>query len=60
MRVAAYTNADKNIMDLCAMVAQNMFESMNQFYQLEHSMEAFQLGGKSLESRKYLPWFRTA
>jgi hypothetical protein len=60
MRVAAYTNADKNIMDLCVMVSQNMFDAMNKFYQLEHSMEAFQLGGKSMESRKYLPWFRTA
>lgn len=60
MRVAAYTNADKNIMDLCVMVSQNMFEAMNKFYQLEHSMEAFQLGGKALETRKYLPWFRTA
>ena len=59
-RVAAYTSADKGIVELCNFTAQRLYEAMDSYYQLDHSMEPFQVGGKSLESRKYLPWFRTA
>jgi hypothetical protein len=60
MRVAAYTNAPQNIMDLCSAGAGAMFDAMYTAYQLEHSMEPLQLGALALESHKYMPWFRTA
>ena len=60
LRVASYTGAPKAVAELCAATAQRMFEAMDSFYQLEHSMEPFQVGGLGLETRKYLPWFRTA
>lgn len=37
-----------------------MRDSMYNEYQLSHNMEPIQLGGRGLETRKYLPWFRSA
>ena len=60
IRVCAYSNAPKNIVDLCSASAQSLYEAMYVEYQLTHSTEPLQLGGSGLQSRKYLPWFRTA
>jgi hypothetical protein len=35
-------------------------DSMYNEYQLSHNMEPIQIGGRGLETRKYLPWFRSA
>jgi hypothetical protein len=60
MRVCAYSNAPQNIMELCSSSAGALYEAMYVEYQLTNSTEPLQLGGSGLQSRKYLPWFRTA
>ena len=60
IKVCAYANAPSNIVELCATSAASMYETMYSEYQLSHSTEPLQLGGSGLQSRKYLPWFRTA
>lgn len=60
LKVCAYSNAPQNIVDLCSASATALYEAMYSEYQLNHSTEPLQLGGSGLQSRKYLPWFRTA
>ena len=38
----------------------SLFDQMVSEYTLNHDSRPFQLGSKGLETRKYLPWFRTA
>lgn len=59
-RVCAYSSAPQNIMDLCIGSASALYNAMYSEYQLNHSTEPLQIGGSGLQSRKYLPWFRTA
>jgi hypothetical protein len=35
-------------------------DTMYNEYQVSHNMEPIQIGGRGLETRKYLPWFRSA
>lgn len=60
VKVCAYSNAPQNIIDLCNSSATSLYTSMYNEYQLSHSTEPLQIGGSGLETRKYLPWFRTA
>jgi hypothetical protein len=60
MKVAAYSNAPSNIMELCQSSERGLYNAMYSEYMLSNSTEPLQLGGSGLESRKYLPWFRTA
>jgi hypothetical protein len=60
LKVCAYSGAPQNIIDLCLASAAALYDAMYSEYQLNHSTEPLQLGGTGLQSRKYLPWFRTA
>jgi hypothetical protein len=60
MKVCAYANAPQNIVDLCRASADALYDAMYVEYQITHSTEPLQLGGMGLQSRKYLPWFRTS
>lgn len=60
MKVAAYSNAPSNIMELCQASERNLYDAMYSEFMLSHSTEPLQMGGSGLESRKYLPLFRTA
>lgn len=60
VKVCLYSNAPQNIVDLCNTSATSLYASMYNEYQLSHSTEPLQIGGSGLETRKYLPWFRTA
>ena len=60
LRVCSYSGAAQNITELCAASANSLYEAMYREYQLDHTTEPLQLGGSGLQSRKYLPWFRTA
>jgi hypothetical protein len=60
MKVAAYSNAPSNIMELCQTSEKSLYDAMYSEYMLSNSTEPLQMGGSGLESRKYLPLFRTA
>jgi hypothetical protein len=60
VKVCAYSNAPQNIVDLCNSSATSLYAAMYNEYQLSNSIEPLQIGGSGLETRKYLPWFRTA
>jgi hypothetical protein len=60
VKVCLYSSAPQNIVDLCNSSATSLYASMYNEYQLSHSTEPLQIGGSGLETRKYLPWFRTA
>lgn len=59
LRAAAYVAASDTIISLCRYGADTLLESMISEYQLSHSLEPLQLGVSALETRKYMPWFRT-
>jgi len=60
MKVAAYSNAPSNIVELCQSSEKKLYDAMYSEYMLSNSTEPLQMGGSGLESRKYLPLFRTA
>jgi hypothetical protein len=60
MRIAAYSGAPSNIIDLCQASSSNLYNAMYSEYMISHSTEPLQMGGSGLATRKYLPWFRTA
>jgi hypothetical protein len=43
---------------MCQKSAEALYNAMYNDYQMAHTQEPFQLGGSSLEERKYVPWFR--
>lgn len=58
-RVLDYLGVSKPVRDTYVSVAQAIFDDLYSEYMLDHSTEPLQLGGRGLETRKYLPWFRT-
>jgi hypothetical protein len=58
MRAAVIVEAPQAVFDLCQKAAEALYNAMYNDYQMAHTNEAFQLGGSSLEDRKYVPWFR--
>jgi hypothetical protein len=60
MRAAVIAEAPQAVFDMCANAAAALYQAMYNDYEMAHTQEPFQLGGNGLESRKYVPWFRTA
>jgi hypothetical protein len=60
VRVLDYLGVNSPLRDTYLSLAGSLFDDMVSEYMLDHSMEPLQLGGRGLETRKYLPWFRTA
>ena len=58
MKAAVIVEAPQAVFDLCQKSAEALYNAMYNDYQMAHTNEAFQLGGSSLEERKYVPWFR--
>ena len=58
-RVLDYLGVSKPVRDTYVSVSQSLYDNMYSEYVLDHSTEPLQLGGRGLETRKYLPWFRT-
>jgi len=58
MRAAIIVEAPQTVFDLCQKSAEALYNAMYNDYQMAHTNEPFQLGGSSLEDRKYVPWFR--
>ena len=60
MRAAVLSEAPQDVYNMCSKAAQDLYDSMYRDYETAHTQEPFQLGGNALETRKYVPWFRTA
>jgi hypothetical protein len=60
MRAAVISEAPQDVYNMCSKAAQDLYDSMYRDYETAHSQEPFQMGGNALETRKYVPWFRTA
>lgn len=58
MRAAVIVEAPQTVFDLCQNAAEALYNAMYNDYQMAHTQEPFQIGGSSLEDRKYVPWFR--
>lgn len=58
MRAAIIVEAPQTVFDLCQKASESLYNAMYNDYQMAHTNEPFQLGGSSLEDRKYVPWFR--
>lgn len=58
-RIAAMRGDDK-MANAFVEEYQSFLDQMISEYLLDHDSRPFQLGGAGLETRKYLPWFRTA
>jgi hypothetical protein len=59
-RAALFGNAPDKIVAMCNDGASRIYSVMYQDYALSHSDEPLQMGGSSSETRRYVPWFRTA
>lgn len=59
VRVLDYLGVASPMRDTYVGVSQATYDEMYSAYMLDHSTEPLQLGGRGLETRKYLPWFRT-
>jgi hypothetical protein len=57
---SAWSDYGKKMREVFQDTADKLFEGIVSFYMLDHSTEPMQLGGSALETKKYLPWFRTA
>lgn len=53
-------NGDKNRVQTFQSEFESMLEQMVNEYLLDHDTNPLQLGSEGLETRRYLPWFRTA
>jgi hypothetical protein len=58
MKAAIVVEAPQTVFDMCQKSAEALYNAMYNDYQMAHTQEPFQLGGSSLEERKYVPWFR--
>jgi hypothetical protein len=58
-RIAAMRGDDK-MANAFVEEYQSFLDQMISEYLLDHDSRPIQLGGAGLETRKYLPWFRTA
>jgi hypothetical protein len=56
---SSWSDYGKKMKEVFQDSADQLFEAMVSFYLLDHSTEPLQIGGSALETRKYLPWFRT-
>lgn len=56
----ASMGGDKNRVQTFQSEFQSMLEQMVKEYLLDHDSNPLQLGSEGLETRRYLPWFRTA
>ena len=59
MRYASM-NGEKDRVQTFQSEYQSMYEQMVNEYLLDHDTNPLQLGSEGLETRRYLPWFRTA
>jgi hypothetical protein len=59
IRVLNYLGVDSPVAAVYSSIAEGLYEAMVSEFILDHSTEPLQLGGRGLETRKYLPWFRT-
>jgi len=59
-RAALFAGAPDKIVAMCNEGASRVYSVMYQDYALSHSDEPLQLGGRSSETIRYMPWFRTA
>jgi hypothetical protein len=60
MRAAVISEAPQDVYNMCSKAAQDLYDSMYRDYETANTQEPFQMGGNALETRKYVPWFRTA
>jgi hypothetical protein len=56
----ASMNGDKNRVETFQSEYQSTFEQMVNEYLLDHDTNPMQIGSRGLETRRYLPWFRTS
>ena len=60
LKVLAMNKGDKTLMSMYQSTAQDLLQSMINYYQLDHSTDTFSMGEKGLQTKKYIPYFRVS
>jgi len=51
-------DANKKILEIYIQQERDMFDAIVSYYNLDHNTDAFQIGIRGVEERKYIPYFR--